>query len=66
MLVGLLLTALLASVCWVIAGRRLRSQPLWLVLGVLFGPIALVALALLPSRKVQSTESLHSSAPPQL
>jgi hypothetical protein len=46
--VALLLTAVFTFLSGWIAGRRGRSTKLWYWLGAILGPIALLAIALLP------------------
>jgi len=39
-----------AIFCWIVANSQARFAGVWFLLGLAFGPIALIALALLPKK----------------
>jgi len=45
----LLVASLFAGFSWYVAGERGRDQGSWLVLGALFGPLALFAVGVIPA-----------------
>jgi len=62
--VGLLSLVVCTLLSGWIAGRRGRSTKLWYWLGAIFGPIAIVAVALLPSAP-ERTGRPPSGGPPR-
>ena len=47
----LLITALSAGVCFHLAGKKGLNQPLWTVMGLLFGPLAVLVILFISPKK---------------
>ena len=47
-----------AVLCWIVANSKARFAGVWFLLGLLFGPLSLIAVAVMPSvEKDKSTPS---------